>query len=325
MDDNKNILVSVIVPIYNTKNYLKACLDSIVKQTYKNIEIILVDDGSTDGSGDIVDLYAQKDSRIKVIHNTNHGVSYTRNCGILVASGSKVLFIDSDDTVDLDYVKKLIEPLQSGDCNLIICGINDVNVKKKERKARKFPVKLAGSLREDFVALFVMPIITGPVTKLYDVNVLRKNEVYFSEELSFNEDVMFNLNYFRFVDEYKIVKEELYNYYHRSTQSLTKDRSEKNFKSVLKVADALKNFIIEKNIVNGNIALTHQCLNYLKWFAITDGGYRTFSRRAGEIRNVIDGRYATKGNKRATNVWLLKNNLLFILYAMYWFREKGKW
>ena len=94
---------------------------------------------------------------------------------------------------------------------------------------------------------------------------------------------------------------------------------------MLKVVNALKKFIIEKNIVNGNMALTHQCLNYLKWFAITDGGYGLFKERATAIRSILVGRYATKGNKRATNVWLLKNNLLFVLYAMYWFREKGKW
>ena len=324
MNDNKNILVSIIVPIYNTKDYLEACLDSIINQSYKNIEIILIDDGSNDGSSNILDMYATKDTRIKVIHNTNHGVSYTRNYGIKLATGSKILFIDSDDTVDLDYVKKLIEPLQNGDCNLVICGINDVNVKKKIR-ARKFPEKLVESMQKDFVALFMMPIVTGPVTKLYDVKVLRKNEVYFSEDISFNEDVMFNLNYLRFVNEYKIVKEALYDYYRRPAQSLSKDRSEKNFKSVLKVANTLKNFINEKNVVNGNVALTHQCLNYLKWFAITDDGYSTFKERATAIQSILDGRYATKGNKRATNVWLLKNNLLFVLYAMYWIREKGKW
>ena len=322
---DKDVLVSIVVPVYNAKDYLEACLDSIINQTYKNIEIILIDDGSNDGSGDVLDVYAQKDKRIKVVHNTNHGVSYTRNYGISIATGSKILFIDSDDIVDLDYVKKLVEPLQSDDYDLVICGINDVNVKKNKIKARKFPEKLTGNLQDDFCALFMMPIITGPVTKLYDAAILKNKKVYISEDISFNEDVMFNLQYLRHIEKYAIVKEALYNYLRRPSQSLSKNRSEKNFKSVLKVADALKNFIIEKNIVNGNIALTHQCLNYLKWFAITDGGYSTFSRRAGEIRNVIDGRYATKGNKRATNVWLLKNNLLFVLYVMYWFREKGKW
>ena len=99
---NEDILISVIVPVYNAKVYLEACLDSIINQSYKNLEIILIDDGSTDGSSDVLDLYASKDNRIKVVHNANHGVSFTRNYGIKIATGSKILFIDSDDTVDFD-------------------------------------------------------------------------------------------------------------------------------------------------------------------------------------------------------------------------------
>ena len=321
MDD---ILVSVIVPVYNSKMYLEACLDSIVNQSYKNLEIILIDDGSTDGSSNVLDLYAAEDNRVKVIHNANHGVSYSRNFGISVATGDKILFIDSDDTVDLDYVNKLVEPLEKEDYDVVVCGINDVNVKKNKSRARKFPKHLTGNLKEDFCALFMMPIITGAVTKLYDAKILREKDVNFSEDISFNEDVMFNLAYFRFVEKYKIVDAPLYNYCRRASMSLSKNRSENNFSSVLKVANALKSFVLEKNIKNGEIALTHQCLNYLKWFAITDGGYTLFKERASEIRAILDGMYATKGNKRAFNVWLLKNNMTLVLYLMYYVREKFK-
>ncbi|MBP3457067.1 MAG: glycosyltransferase [Bacilli bacterium] len=320
----KEILVSIVVPVYNAKDYLEACLNSIINQSYKNLEIILIDDGSNDGSGNILDSYAKKDNRIRVVHNTNYGVSYARNYGIKIATGSKILFIDSDDTVDLDYVKKLLIPLEIADYNLVICGINDVKLKNNRIRPRKFPKKLTGKLQNDFCDLFMMPIITGPVTKLYDTSILRKNEIYFSEDISFNEDVMFNLQYLRYVENYKIVKEALYNYLRRPSQSLSKNRSEKNFQSVLKVANALKNFIEDKKIIDGNIALTHQCLNYLKWFAVTDGGYPVFKQRASKLKSVLDGMYATKDNKRATNIWLLKNGWLFVLYVMYWIREKGK-
>lgn len=325
MDDNKNILVSVIVPIYNAKNYLKACLDSIVKQTYKNIEIILVDDGSTDGSGDIVDLYAQKDSRIKVIHNTNHGVSYTRNCGILVASGSKVLFIDSDDTVDLDYVKKLVEPLEKQNYNVVICGANDINVKKGKVRARRFPQYLTGNIKNDFLNLFLVPSITAPWGKLYDLDIIKKNNISFAEGISFNEDVLFNVRYFRYVENYALIKEPLYNYYHRLSNSLTKNRSDKNFEGCLKVASELRKFVLDIKVQNGNVALTHTCFNYLKWFAITEGGYSLFKERANKVRNIVDGMYATKGNKRAVNVWMLRNEMYSLLYAIYWLREKCRW
>lgn len=312
------------MPVYNAKDYLEACLNSIINQSYRNIEIILIDDGSTDGSGNILDLYADRDNRIKVIHNTNHGVSYARNCGIKLATGSKVLFIDSDDTVDLDYVKKLVEPLKNGDSDLVICGINDVNVKKNKIKPRKFPDNIIGNLQEDFCALFMMPIVTGPVNKLYDARLLRENGIIFVEDINFNEDVMFNLQYMVYVDKYIIVKEALYNYMRRTSYSLSKNRSEKNFQSVLEVATMLKYFVQNKKIIDGNVALTHQCLNYLKWFAISDGGYCVFKERAIKIKTILQGMYGTKDNKRVINVWLLKNNLFFVLYAMYLIRIKFK-
>ncbi len=94
-----NDLISVIVPVYNVKNYLEKCLDSIINQTYKNLEIILINDGSTDESLDICYMYEKKDNRIKVYNQENHGLSYTRNRGIELARGKYIGFVDSDDVI----------------------------------------------------------------------------------------------------------------------------------------------------------------------------------------------------------------------------------
>ena len=94
-------LISVIVPIYKVENYLKKCLDSIVNQTYKNLEIILIDDGSPDNCGKICDEYAKKDERIKVIHKENEGVSIARNAGLKIASGDYIAFVDVDESLSI--------------------------------------------------------------------------------------------------------------------------------------------------------------------------------------------------------------------------------
>lgn len=106
------MLISVIVPVYNVKNYLCKCVDSIINQTYNNLEIILVDDGSTDGSGAICDEYVLKDSRVKVIHKENGGVSSARNLGIAQAGGEYICFVDSDDWLELDYFAEAAQLLQ---------------------------------------------------------------------------------------------------------------------------------------------------------------------------------------------------------------------
>lgn len=99
--------VSIVVPVYNVEKYINRCIESIINQTYKNIEIILVDDGSTDSSGEICDKYSEKDSRIKVIHKQNGGLSDARNSGIDIATGDYLLFVDSDDYIDINLIKNM--------------------------------------------------------------------------------------------------------------------------------------------------------------------------------------------------------------------------
>ena len=105
-------LISVIIPVYNVEKYIKECLDSVIAQTYPKLEIIVVDDGSQDGSGKILDEYAVRDSRIKVIHRENSGPSAARNTGIRAAAGEYLCFVDSDDYISCDYVEKLYEPIR---------------------------------------------------------------------------------------------------------------------------------------------------------------------------------------------------------------------
>lgn len=113
-------MISVIVPVYNVEKYLNRCVDSIINQTYTDLEIILVDDGSTDSSGSICDEYAKKDERIKVIHKENGGLSDARNAGVTAATGDYISFIDSDDYIELNMMELLITTI--GDCDMATCG-----------------------------------------------------------------------------------------------------------------------------------------------------------------------------------------------------------
>ena len=116
-------LISVIVPIYNVEKYLDRCVDSIINQTYKNLEIILVDDGSPDNCPQMCDDYAKKDRRIKVVHKENGGLSDARNVGMKVATGEYVSFIDSDDYVSLDFYETLLETIVDNDSDIVECGV----------------------------------------------------------------------------------------------------------------------------------------------------------------------------------------------------------
>lgn len=115
-------LISIIIPIYKVEEYLKRCVDSVINQTYKNLEIILIDDGSPDSCGKICDEYAKINNKIYVIHQQNQGVSAARNAGIDKAKGKYICFIDSDDYVDANYIEVLHDGMKK--CDLSICSYN---------------------------------------------------------------------------------------------------------------------------------------------------------------------------------------------------------
>lgn len=138
-------LISVIVPIYNVENYLCQCLDSILQQSYKNLEIILVDDGSTDRSGEICDAYGKKDKRIRIIHKMNGGLSDARNTGLASAMGEYIAFVDSDDYIADTLYETLLEKIRLSGTLIAMCGflaVNEDGEKIEERSSSDFTERL---------------------------------------------------------------------------------------------------------------------------------------------------------------------------------------
>lgn len=134
-------LISIVVPIYNIKEYLVGCVNSILEQSYKNIEIILVDDGSKDGSGNICDEYAKKDHRIRVIHQKNGGLSEARNAGINAAGGQYITFVDGDDALDTDAIKYLYKLQEKKQADISICAFAMVSGKKIKNIGSQYRTK----------------------------------------------------------------------------------------------------------------------------------------------------------------------------------------
>lgn len=132
-------LISVVVPVYNVELYLEKCIESIINQTYKNLEIILVDDGATDRSGKICDDYSQKDSRIKVIHKQNGGLSEARNAGIEIACGDYIAFVDSDDFIHPKMYETMMNIMRKDHSDMIVCGITPVSDQAEIDQNMKIP------------------------------------------------------------------------------------------------------------------------------------------------------------------------------------------
>lgn len=192
---NSNEKVSVIVPVYNVEQYLDKSVSSIVRQTYKAIEIILVDDGSTDHSPQLCDRWAEKDGRIKVIHKENGGLSDARNYGIEAASGAFLCFVDSDDWLETNTIEKAVSAMAESAADVIIWSISVDSVDQNEKTIGQRTMSSDALCRsgQDYDAV----IRSGGIAlyawnKLYKTELIRKNRIRYEKGISLVEDMLFN-------------------------------------------------------------------------------------------------------------------------------------
>lgn len=173
--------ISLIVPVYNTSKYLRKCLDSLITQTYKNIEIIVINDGSIDNSEEIIKLY--RDKRLKYISKKNEGIGKTRNLGIENATGNYIAFVDSDDYLDKNFCKKMIKKADEDNCDIVICNyFEDRNDKLKKIEFVNFK---DSSLKSN--PSLINFINLGPCNKIYKMNMIKKNNIKFEENLKYED------------------------------------------------------------------------------------------------------------------------------------------
>lgn len=213
-------LVSVIVALYNAQPYLKRCLDSVVKQSYKNIEIILVNDGSTDNSGEICAGYARSDSRVRVIHTKNNGPAQARNTGLDNSTGDCIFFIDADDFLEEDGLSLLVDNYNRSQADIVIADAFSVkdNILGPGHKGI-FPENRI-LIREDIVNYTVAylrkpnksTLFAYSWGRLFKAAIIKDNRVCFNALLRTYEDVDFNYNYLRYTLKASFLKEPIYNH-----------------------------------------------------------------------------------------------------------------
>jgi len=226
-------IISIIVPVYNTSKLLDRCMESLLKQTYENIEIILIDDGSTDESSVICDSYASLDKRVSVIHKKNEGLGMARNTGIDAACGEYIGFVDSDDYVDINMYQSLFNAIKENEADTSYCRYFNVTNKGEAFKAEE-KYKLS-TYRDHQVQLLLLGMIgsspeaSGDVEigmsvwkGLFSADIIRKNNIrFFSERQYISEDIIFHIDYLKKSQCVAIVQHGYY-FYCDNSNSLTK-------------------------------------------------------------------------------------------------------
>lgn len=262
-NDSVADLVSIIVPVYNSEKYLDRCLQSVKNQSYKNIEIILIDDGSTDNSGKICEKYAVKDKRVRVIHTKNNGPAAARNKGIENSKGEFIFFFDADDFIENNAIDLLIENYNQHKADIIIGDFNKINDNNSNSGHDRVFLKsqlLAKKDIIDYTRWYLkkpnkFPLFAHSWGRLFKSSIIKNNNIYFNANLRTFEDVAFNFDYLNYTDEIFFLKEVVYNHliyddYISATMAIG-DNPQRLFgykQALIKIKDFLENCNSRANV-----------------------------------------------------------------------------
>lgn len=298
--------VSVIIPIYNTEKYLVRCMDSVLGQTLKELEIILVDDQSPDNAPALCDEYAKQDSRVKVIHKKNGGLGFARNSGLEIATGEYVAFLDSDDYVDKRMYELLYKTAVEHDCQLVMSGYNFVDRHGKVSDcANTMPKELyEGARVKDllFATLGAGPsdwadnIMGMSVWRgIYSMKTIREHHIRFHSEREFIcEDAIFHIDFFHHIERAFVIEEPLY-FYCNNPGSLSrvfrKDRFEKDKILYQKEYEMLKHY---GSLAEGKTYIDRMFLTFTRVF-LTEAVYQLkISEAMTWIKNTLSDELLVK-------------------------------
>lgn len=286
-------LISIIVPVYNVENYLDKCIESLVSQTYKNIEIILIDDGSTDNSGKMCDEWAKKDERIIIKHMKNAGVSSARNSGVKIAKGNYIGFVDADDFIKEDMFEFLLTNMHEHKSDISICSSFHIYENGKVTHEKKENINIELSNIEALICIFKTGYYgTGIWNKLFKSDLLKNNS--FNIGISYGEELPVLFNAIK--NSKKIFYSSVPKYYYfQRTGSATHNKKInigmiKNFKSVISENyDFInKNEKLKKTIYSHYILSCFQVYNRSVIYQDSEKTYKLIEKEMDKYKNDID-------------------------------------
>ncbi|MBF7115611.1 glycosyltransferase family 2 protein [Pediococcus pentosaceus] len=268
-----NKLVSIVIPIYNVEDFLESCLNSVKNQSYKDIEVLLVDDGSKDNSKKICDEFIEIDDRFKYVYQKNSGVSSARNNGMRNARGEYITFVDGDDYLDKDHIEKMVNGLSQSE--LAISGRKNVTQNGIETEF-KYDKDITFDSKELIDQILKTGIVYSfPWNKIYKLKILHDNGIQFDESLDYGEDLVFNIQYALLTRKSTLITGSTYNYVYRENSvsnqldAATLRKRITDLSAIKKVIDILPDdYDIEKNFLYKRIAVEGS--KYIRLMCIYD-------------------------------------------------------
>lgn len=307
----KNVDISIVVPIYNAELYLEETLESIYLQTFKNYELLLINDGSTDNSGEICKKYLQKDPRVHYFYRKNSGVSDTRNFGIENANGKYICFIDSDDKLDKNYLSDFIDIYSKNDIELGCCMFRKFkNIDDIVEHNRTLDSNYQYENDEKYDIIFSN--YSGYLwNKMFVTSIIKDNNIFFDKSIGMMEDMLFIFKYLEYVRKAVCIENE--NYLYRLTNnSASKNLANVKWFSLFKSLD----YMLDRNKLYPNKIYNMLCFNYLFYlcnakfrlrFIKNHKDYKAIVMYLNEKNNKTKELYKYLNLKQKVKIFIYKN------------------
>ena len=298
--------VSIIVPVYNVENYIERCLNSLVNQTFKDIEIITINDGSTDKSLELLNKYAKEDIRISVIDLGDEGVSYCRNLGIEKANGKYIMFVDSDDWIDSSMVEVMYKKAEENKLDLVMCSyirefkdhskekifnLPEEIIYKEDKVKNELLRKLVGPVKEELSNPEMLDALGTVWGKLYRTDILKENKIKFVDlkEIGSAEDTLFNIFTFNYLKKVMFLNKPMYHYWRDNPKSVTSQYNSKLKEQRKVFFKYISDFIKENNFEQVfEEALNNRICTSVLGLGLIECSKNNKISRFNKIKNIIN-------------------------------------
>lgn len=314
--------VSVVVPVYNAASTLEMCALSILGQSYNDVQLVLINDGSKDSSIDICHKLAENYNNVLVIDKPNEGVSATRNKGIEACDGQYVMFVDSDDYIEKDMVEAMVSKLLTDNADLCMCGIT---IHKEGEESIKplmnGHVRGKENIAEKVFELYKTNYINSPCNKLYKKELITEG---FSKDISLGEDLLFNLNYLENCNSVTFIDKGFYHYQFVNNQSLTSKYREDSFKIALRLYEAVTGYgnkfgvPFDKQVSARDVFMNivFYSIQDLYYYSKEDKKYKRDNLKVivdnPRVREVVNALGDINGQQKLVAKFISRNNLFLI-------------
>lgn len=304
--------LSIIVPVYNKKKYLYCVLESIRQQEFNDFECILVDDGSTDGSQNICDVFSKKDTRFITVHMSNSGVSNARNTGLKRARGKYITFIDADDSIDINYLKKLVDDIENTGADLVITGMKKYWEDTNNVEYLKTPINGLYTFKEILPQFAEIQLKTGIFGfccgKIFKKEIA--NNIFFDVSISLAEDFDFYLKIYPKVKKVYFDAECFYGYLQESSNNSVKSDNQIDYLTQLKINLRYREFLKYMNSYsNNNQNIIDSRVNDYIYFVILYSNRKNIKNNVTELYKLINNDdIITNSNLSLKSIilWLIK-------------------